>query len=255
MNTTFTAPPILRGNEAQQLAQLRDYLVAMSKQLNIALTSLDAENFSTESPMYSVARGDVPEAIKSEEAALKDLIISTADKIEHDVETLQKTLSEQYVASGVFGAFREETETNLYVDATKVTWASQYNADLISALQNYNIYAEGYIKGGWVAFQEDGVTPVMGIAVGQNFKTYDFIYDGKTEQMITTENEFRAVFTAEKLSFYKGSVEVAYMSNNKLYIPTANIVNSLQIGTTANDGSKWEITHDNGFAIKWTGGA
>lgn len=41
---------------------------------------------------------------------------------------------------------------------------------------------------------------------------------------------FKALITHEKISFLKGDVEVAYMSNNKLYITDAYIINSLRIG-------------------------
>lgn len=41
---------------------------------------------------------------------------------------------------------------------------------------------------------------------------------------------FKALITHEKISFLKGDVEVAYMSNNKLYITDAYVINSLRIG-------------------------
>lgn len=41
---------------------------------------------------------------------------------------------------------------------------------------------------------------------------------------------FKTLITHEKIGFLKGSVEVAYMSNNKLYITDAYVINSLRIG-------------------------
>ncbi|WP_278553641.1 hypothetical protein [Parvimonas micra] len=41
---------------------------------------------------------------------------------------------------------------------------------------------------------------------------------------------FKALITHEKIGFLKGDVEVAYMSNNKLYITDAYVINSLRIG-------------------------
>lgn len=41
---------------------------------------------------------------------------------------------------------------------------------------------------------------------------------------------FKALLTHEKISFLKSDVEVAYMSNNKLYITDAYVINSLRIG-------------------------
>lgn len=41
---------------------------------------------------------------------------------------------------------------------------------------------------------------------------------------------FKTLLTHEKIGFFKGEVEVAYISNNKLYITDAYIINSLRIG-------------------------
>lgn len=41
---------------------------------------------------------------------------------------------------------------------------------------------------------------------------------------------FKTLLTHEKISFFKSDVEVAYISNNKLYITDAYIINSLRIG-------------------------
>ena len=41
---------------------------------------------------------------------------------------------------------------------------------------------------------------------------------------------FKTLLTHEKISFFKSEVEVAYISNNKLYITDAYIINSLRIG-------------------------
>ena len=41
---------------------------------------------------------------------------------------------------------------------------------------------------------------------------------------------FKTLITHEKISFLKGESEVAYISNNKLYITNAYIINSLRIG-------------------------
>ena len=43
-------------------------------------------------------------------------------------------------------------------------------------------------------------------------------------------SSFKTLLTHEKISFFKSDVEVAYISNNKLYITDAYIINSLRIG-------------------------
>lgn len=44
------------------------------------------------------------------------------------------------------------------------------------------------------------------------------------------DNEFKLRITKEKISFYQGAQEIAYLSNSKLYITYVQVLNSLQIG-------------------------
>ena len=54
-------------------------------------------------------------------------------------------------------------------------------------------------------------------------------------------SEFQARISDDRISFYQGSTEVAYLSNNKLYITNAEILTSLRLGnfgfTPRNNGS------------------
>lgn len=54
-------------------------------------------------------------------------------------------------------------------------------------------------------------------------------------------SEFQARISNDRISFYQGSTEVAYLSNNKLYITNAEILTSLRLGnfgfTPRNNGS------------------
>lgn len=70
------------------------------------------------------------------------------------------------------------------------------------------------------------------------------IYLGK--QAEADEDDFQMVISNEKISFLQNGVEVAYLSNNKLYITDAQITGSLRIGnyliqqrTNGNLGIRW----------------
>lgn len=55
-----------------------------------------------------------------------------------------------------------------------------------------------------------------------------------------------------KLSFIQDGKEIAYISNNRLYITEARITNKLSMGTEENGCFEW-ITTDAGLALKWRG--
>ena len=80
------------------------------------------------------------------------------------------------------------------------------------------------------------------MAVGQNLTTTEI--DG---QQVVEQNNFRAVFTAQRLSFWQDSTEIAYVSNNRLYITNITVLEGMSIG-------EWEISSENGLVIRWMGG-
>ena len=71
----------------------------------------------------------------------------------------------------------------------------------------------------------DGAVPQYGVAVGQNLICREV--DGET---VVEQNDFRATFTASKLSFWQDTSEVAYVSNNRLYITNITVLEGMSIG-------------------------
>lgn len=62
---------------------------------------------------------------------------------------------------------------------------------------------------------------------------------------------FMARLGNTRLSFVQSGEEIAYISNNKLYITSAHITNRLTIGNEENGGYFDWITTPNGLAFKW----
>ena len=88
--------------------------------------------------------------------------------------------------------------------------------------------------------------PVLGVAVGQNLTAREVALPDGTTQTEIDQTAFRATFTAKKLSFWQDDLEIAYVSNNQLYI-TGITVEKIISG-------KWEVSTNNGMAFKWIGG-
>lgn len=72
-----------------------------------------------------------------------------------------------------------------------------------------------------------------------------------------SDNAFKSRFVANKISFYEGTSEVAYLSNAKLNVADARIAVlelASQTGFNDTNDSEWQIISDsNGFSIKWVG--
>lgn len=110
----------------------------------------------------------------------------------------------------------------------------------ITELQQVIIGVTAYIKSG-LLYYTDAEIPVYGLEVGQSVK------DEISGEVVF--NKY-ARFTSEKLSFYDSNgIEVAYISDKKLYIRMAQITISLQIG------GLMDLVMANGDVVtKWVGG-
>jgi hypothetical protein len=158
--------------------------------------------------------------------------------------------SKEYVAVSDFGSYLERTNAEITLDSEAMTqrygFVSELShklADLGLTFERYKTETDAYIRTGIVYYENGGATPIYGVAVGQNLIT-KITNDGQTE---IEQKNFRATYTASKLSFWQDDTEVAYVSNNMLYIPNATIVDKLNVGD-------WEVTTGDGLKFKWMGG-
>lgn len=89
----------------------------------------------------------------------------------------------------------------------------------VASVRDVIIGVTAYVKSG-LLYQTDAGVPVYGVEIGQEVET-----DGEK-----VFHKFSR-FTSEKLSFYdQNDIEVAYISDKKLYIKMAHITVSLQLG-------------------------
>ena len=196
----------------------------------------------------------------TEYEAIRSLIIKTADtiRVKEKIESLLNSvealngkvanIKREYVAVSDFGTYLEKLNSEISINPDAITQYYRFfselqtNVDALTAsFENYKVNTEGYIRTGIVYYDEQGV-PVFGVAVGQNLSTVEM--DGDT---VVEQKNFRATYTASKLSFWQDATEVAYVSNNRLYISNITVLNSITVG-------KWELSTKRGMAFKWIGG-
>lgn len=180
-----------------------------------------------------------------------DQITVRIDGVDQQVSDLSATLQHQYVTVSDLGTYREEMLTEISAQADSITNIYTYvselqaNIDGVSdAFATYRTETDGYIKTGIVDY--DGTLPIFGIAIGQNLQT-SVDNDGNT---IIAKKNFRGIYTSQRLSFWQDEVEVAYVSNNQLYITNVVALSTMTVG-------EWSISGANaasGLVFKWIGG-
>ena len=249
-------PPYPNGSVQQQLTQQYSYLFQMAQQLNMALSALEggqtgiagSTGVQRKTGAAASAAGKTALEDRQQFQNLRAMIIKTAKQVTRSMEQLEVRLGEEYVvAASQFGTYVQRLSAYLEANPEALTQYYSFCSDLAAnvaavdaAFSTYKLDTEGYIRTGIVYY--DGPAPVYGVAVGQNLTTTEV--DGR---QVVEQNNFRAVFTAQRLSFWQDSTEIAYVSNNRLYITNITVLDSVSIGP-------WRMDSANGLSFKWIGG-
>lgn len=235
-------PPQPTGTVREQLLRQYSYLFQMAQQLNLALEQLEQ---GTAQPQQGISHTVQPQ--EQQYRTLKSMVIQTAQQVRQEMDRLAARLEGEYVAVSDFGTYVERLNNYIEANPDAITQyysfssALQADIDAVSAdFDDYRADTQGYIRTGIVYY--DGAVPVYGVAVGQNLTATEV--DG--EPMVD-QNNFRATFTARKLSFWQDTTEVAYVSDNQLYITNITVLQQLTVG-------KWKLSAENGLAFRWIGG-
>lgn len=232
--------PNIKGNDKEQLVQIRSYLYQLTEQLQWALN-----NISTSTPTYITQ--EIPRATASSsqqsfdsEVAfdeLKPLIIKSADIVEAYYDEISTKLEGLYVAESDFGTFVEATEQTINQTSLGVEQSFKNIQQILTDVENLNFAlaeVNAHINSG-ILYYDNGI-PIYGIEIGQ--KT---VVDG-----VEVFDKF-ARFTSDRLSFYdQNGGEVAYLSDYKLYITNADVTRTLKLGA-------YEIDTTQGFRVKYIG--
>ncbi len=246
--TTISMPPYPTGSAAQIAARQYSYLFQMAQQLNLALEALESGAATQgQGGVQQSPAGNAVAALQQQYETLRSQIIKTAEQVEKTTEALTAKLEEEYVAQSQFGTYVQRLSAYLEANPEALTqyygfWSDlQANVEAVDAAFNhYRVDTQGYIRTGIVSYEGD--TPVYGVAVGQNLTTREV--DGET---VVEQNNFRAVFTARRLGFWQDDTEIAYLSDNRLYITDITVLSGLNVG-------QWRMDSTSGLAFQWMGG-
>lgn len=256
MGFRVETPPALKGQPESQIKEISSYLFRLSELLNVAFNSLTSNNFSSAVEVSGrnakQTQGQEIDLVTSYNE-LRGLISNTAQIVNVEIQRLNTELEQQYVAiSGDWGTFQENIYSTIEATAESVVQSYNYDSELqslneqASGFSAYKISTEGYIRQGFVDYDENNI-PIVGIAIGQGLKSTAVTINGIEYQQIDSTASC-AFYTATKVSFRINGQEVAYVSNRKLYIGDVEITGSVVLG------SKWSISTNNGLTIKWIGG-
>ncbi len=239
-------PPMLSGgSEAEQLKSLRAYLFQLSEQLEFALGEVNREQKAVLQTAEKSAAQNPRQTPAAAFAALKPLIIKSAEIVERYSEEIGRKLEGRYVASSQFGTFCQETEQAIRENSEQIRRSfrniQQIETD-IAQLDAAILDVSAYVKTGLLYYGQDAV-PVYGVEIGQQTSADGAVVFQKFARL-----------TAEKLSFYdENDTEVAYISDRRLHITAAEIgdltARRAELSQLRMGGYTWSLGGDGHYSL------
>ena len=240
--TNIRLPNITGKSEKEQLQQLKSYLYRLVDELNWALKSVNSSNSGI--VPYAKNGANVSETEDKNDPvatfnSIKGLIIKSADIVDVYYEEINKRLEGLYVAEAVFpegsAKYVQQTAADISANADNIGIVYENLQKIDGLYGEFERDIRAYIKTGKLGLREG--REVYGIAVGQ-------LTEENGQEVF---NQY-AWFTADRLSFFdQNGVEVAYVSDRKLYITTAEITILIHGGFTRTAQSNGRVV------TKWTG--
>lgn len=233
-----------------EISELHNWLYQMVEQLNVALSAVQAQD-DMEAQDTETGRGTVTtEDLNSQSDQLKALVIKTANTVRVELQKEIRRMESSYLALSDFGEYREDISRE--IEETASGTVENYAASIglknyiedSADLKEWQAETSGYIRKGFI-YRNEADVPVLGIAIGQNIAAKSETQDGFAELEVSNQN--LGFFTSEGLEFYVNGERVAFFRNDGADMKNATISGRLRIGD-------WEISHTNGFEIKWIGG-
>ena len=217
----------------QKIKKIEKYLNELNDQLHIVLNNLELDNFTLQTQnainISEETKNLIENDLEASIEAIKNRIIKTADEINSTLESEISVMSGQveYI-SGQFGTltddyFKERVENALNTTDTYTT---------IRNLNGYITTSQSYIKTGNISADIGSTEDKVGIVIGD---------------AITGDNQssnMKVVIVGDRMSFYEGTNEVAYISGKELVINKVKIQQYIYFGS-------YRIDVIDGIAFRW----
>lgn len=250
----YEYPPILTGDALQQIAALRDYLVRRVRESDAEFGIQNAESAAA-SPAVSSPTGGVnsESRIQNSEltqasAALRSLIVKTADLVEHYVEELRTELHEDYVAISDYGSYYETIESKVSQTARGTVESYQYQEQL-DALDQYTAQLSGQIRRGLITDPETQET-VLGIAISQDLRfTGRTVTEDGLEYWELSPGQTLGLYTSTGWQFWINGSKRGWFdsTDGMLHVSQILVEDRLQ------HGADWLVTTAGGYGIRYIG--
>lgn len=226
-----------------------DYTTELSKSEEKILSTARGE-FATKTEF-----GEYKNGVKSEfEQTASDIsaLVGTTEEVTADLENFKSSVNSQFtvqaetVMSQVENVFSAKTEV--------AALEERINSQITQSSENITeIFSQS------VSQFEDDISSIGGELSELISSLEVYIRHGKLDDDVygieigRNDSDIKARFTNDRLSFYQGVAEVAYISGSNLYITRAEILDYLKLGNSTDGYFGFDVTQ-NGLEVRWFDG-
>ena len=223
-NILFDNPPVLTGNEQNQVQQLQRYLYTISQQLNEALRDISIEQLNTKDQETIRQLQEKTEKAETGRTGLKELIIKNAEITRTEEDEIRTQLTRNVTAlSESFGEFRQNITADLVATALGIMQKYEALETIVNTAnggsEEFQTRISSYIFSG--VLDPNTNPPTTGIAIGENVTNSDGTLNGANK---------KATFTANRITFYNNNVEIGYYEGNEFHISKGEVSDAMKIG-------------------------
>ena len=161
------------------------------------------------------------DAQKSKISQLEVGVNGVSAKVDEKIFDVEQSITESYSSS------IEATSKDILLEVNKAIDSNNTDFDNKIASNKVNITNE------YTELVKSSVQTVQDIVDGKvsQEQLVEYVrFSGATVEIGKVGEKFRTVITNDKMSFYQSTEEVAYISNNEMYILKARIIQELQVG-------------------------
>lgn len=223
-----------------------DYTTEISKSEEKILLTANGE-FATKTELGEYK--NETEGKFEQTAADISALVSTSEEINTDLESFKSstkaefTVQAETVMSQVENAFSAKTEME--------NLEERINSQITQTSENITeIFSQS------ISEFEDDLSSVGGTVSELISSLEVYIRHGEIDDGVygieigRSDSDIKARFTNERLSFYQGVAEVAYISGSNLYITRAEILDYLKLGNETDGYFGFDVTQ-NGLEVRW----
>ncbi len=227
----------------------RDYTYAIEQSEAGLLSSADAR-FVSQSAFGEYS--DEAQTAISQNAEAVELLSSETESIATDLNAYKKTAQSELALKA--DEIRSEVYENFVSNDSGEELEERISSQISQTVGNVN---ETFTQ--WVTGMKEDISSVGGQIKELISDLEVYIRRGQLEENVygieigRSDSNIKARFTNDRLSFFQGFSEVAYISGNNLYITRGEILDYLKIGNGAQGYFLFDIT-ENGLEVRWANG-